>query len=154
MLEGSQIHSQDLHIVPRIQRLADNRRHRPRHPAEQPTGVELEILNVLWGEGPSKVREIHNVVGEKKQTNYSTTVKMLVVMYEKGLVKRDDSVRPQVYRAAVTRAGAQKKMLKSLINKVYGGSAKSLVMQALSSQKASQADLAEIRALIKQLEGK
>ena len=75
-------------------------------------------------------------------------------MFEKGLVNRDDSVRPQIYRAAITRTGAQKKMLKSLIQKAYEGSAKSLVIHALSSQRASKADLAEIRELIEQLEEK
>ena len=124
----------------------------PRQPSEQPTAVELEILNALWDEGPSTVRQIHNLVGEKKQTSYATTVKMLVVMFEKGLVKRDDSIRPQIYRAGVTRNGAQSKMLNSLIAKAFEGSAKSLVMKALSSQKASKEDLAEIRALIEQLE--
>ena len=123
-----------------------------RPPSEQPTAVELEILNVLWSDGPSTVRHIHNSVGEKKQTSYATTVKMLVVMLEKGLVKRDDTVRPQIYRAAGTRNGAQKKMIKSLITKAFDGSAKSLVMQALSSQKASKEDLAEIRQLIRELE--
>ena len=123
-----------------------------RHASSQPTEVELQILNVLWDQGPQTVREIHNCVGEKKKTNYSTTVKMLVVMFEKKLVNRDDSVRPQIYRAAVTRSVAQKKMLRSLITKAFEGSAKSLVMQALSSQKASKEDLAEIRGLIQQLE--
>lgn len=121
---------------------------------EKPTDVELQILNVLWDDGRCTVRQIHDSVGLERKTNYSTTVKMLVVMLEKGLVERDDSVRPQIYRAAITRAGAQKKMLKSLIQKAYEGSAKSLVMQALSSQKASKADLAEIRQLIEQLEEK
>lgn len=121
---------------------------------EQPTEVELQILNVVWDEGPCTVRQIHNLVGPERKTNYSTTVKMLVVMFEKGLVDRDDSVRPQIYRAAITRAGAQKKMLKSLIQRAYEGSAKSLVLQALSSQKASKTDLAEIRELIEQLEEK
>ncbi len=119
---------------------------------EQPTEVELQILNAIWDDGPSTVRQIHNLVGAERQTNYSTTVKMLVVMFEKGLVKRDDSVRPQIYRAAITRSGAQKKMLKSLIQRAYEGSAKSLVIQALSSQQASKADLVEIRELIEQLE--
>ena len=121
---------------------------------DQPTEVELQILHQLWDNGPSTVRQIHDSVGQARQTNYATTVKMLVVMLEKGLVKRDDSVRPQIYRAAITRAGAQKKLLKSLIHKAYEGSAKSLVIHALSSQKASKADLAEIRELIKQLEEK
>ncbi len=121
---------------------------------DQPTEVELQILHKLWDDGPSTVRQIHESVGEARQTNYATTVKMLVVMLEKGLVNRDDSVRPQIYRSVITRAGAQKKMLKSLIHKAYEGSAKSLVIHALSSQKASKEDLAEIRELIKQLEEK
>jgi len=125
----------------------------PRPVANQPTEVELQILNVLWELGPSPVRDIHNLLVSQKETLYSTTVKMLAVMLEKSLVKRDDSVRPQIFRAAVTRQSAQKKMLKGLISKAYEGSAKSLVMQALSTQKASADDLAEIRALLDKLEG-
>ena len=124
-----------------------------RHASEQPTEVELQILNVLWECGPSTVRDIHNQLSKHKETNYSTTVKMLSVMLDKTLVKRDDSVRPQIFRAAVTRQNAQKKMLKGLIHKAYEGSAKSLVMQALSTQKASADDLAEIRQLLDKLEG-
>ncbi|MEM7453519.1 MAG: BlaI/MecI/CopY family transcriptional regulator [Planctomycetota bacterium] len=121
--------------------------------SEQPTNVELQILGVLWDEGPSPVRTIHRHLSSIKQTNYSTTVKMLSVMLDKGLVRRDESVRPHVYRAAVTRAGAQKRALKDVVQKLYEGSAKSLVMQALSTQKASKEDLAEIRRLIERLEG-
>ena len=121
--------------------------------SDQPTEVELQILSVLWELGPSTVRAVHNALGQHKETNYSTTVKMLSVMLEKQLVRRDDSVRPQIYRAAVSRQQAQKKMLKGLIHKVYEGSAKSLVMQALSSHKASPEDLQEIRQLLDQLEG-
>ena len=125
----------------------------PRPSSEQPTEVELQILNALWESGPSTVREIHNYLGRIKQTNYSTTVKMLGVMLDKGLVQRDENVRPHVYRAVVSRVAAQKKMLKGLIQKVYEGSAKSLVMQALSTQKATREELAEIRRLIQKLEG-
>lgn len=121
--------------------------------SNQPTDVELQILNVLWELGPSPVRAIHNALAAHKETNYSTTVKMLSVMLEKRLVRRDDSVRPQIWRAAVTRQHAQKKMLKGLIQKVYEGSATSLVMQALSSQKSSPQELQEIRQLLDQLEG-
>ena len=121
--------------------------------SEQPTEVELQILSVLWDEGPSTARSIHNRLSEIKQANYSTTVKMLSVMLDKGLVKRDDSVRPQVFRAARSKSVSQKKMLKSWIHKVYDGSAKSLVLQALASGKASKEDLAEIRDLIDRLEG-
>ena len=125
----------------------------PRPASPQPTEVELQILNALWELGPSTVRQIHNELGKHKETNYSTTVKMLSVMLDKQLVRRDDSVRPQIFRAAVTRQTAQKKMLKGLIQKVYEGSTKSLVMQALSNHKASAEDLAEIRHLLDQLEG-
>lgn len=120
--------------------------------SQQPTEVELQILSVLWQQGPSTVREIHNFLSEVKQTNYSTTVKMLSVMLDKQLVKRDDSVRPQVYRAAQSRTVAQKKMVKSWIQKVYSGSAKILVMQALNAGKATKEELAEIRDLIDKLE--
>ena len=125
----------------------------PRPASDQPTEVELQILNVLWDHGPSTVREIHNQLSQHKDTNYSTTVKMLSVMLDKDLVLRDESVRPQIFRAAFTRNSAQKKILKGLIHKVYEGSAKSLVLQALSTQKASKQDLAEIRELLDELEG-
>ncbi len=124
----------------------------PRPVASQPTDVELKILNVLWELGPSPVRAIHNALAVDKATNYSTTVKMLSVMLEKNLVRRDDSVRPQIYRAAETRQSCQKKMLRSLIRKAYEGSTRSLVMQALSAQKSSPEDLQEIRQLLDQLE--
>ena len=120
--------------------------------SEQPTEVELQILRILWQAGPSSARQVHNELQKSKQTNYSTTVKMLGVMLEKGLLDRDDSVRPQQFRAAVTRKRAQSKMLRGLINKLYEGSTKSLVMQALSTRKASKQELAEIRSLIDQLE--
>ncbi len=118
----------------------------------QPTEVEIQILNLLWELGPTTAREIHNRLSEHKETTYSTTVKMLSVMLGKGLVKRNDSVRPQLYRAAQTQARTQKRMLGDLIEKVYDGSAKSLVMQALSTKDASKEDLAEIRRLIETLE--
>jgi len=126
----------------------------PRQPSSQLTEVELQILNTLWDQGPSTARQIHNRLMEERETNYSTTVKMLSVMLQKELVTRDDSVRPQVFSPAVTQQRTQKKMLKDLIQKAYDGSASSLVMQALSSQKATQEELAEIRALLNELEEK
>lgn len=126
----------------------------PRQPATQPTEVELLILGVLWEHGASTARQIHNAIADHRDTNYSTTVKMLSVMLEKKLVKRDDSTRPQVFRSADSRKRTQTKMLKDLIRKLYNGSAKSMVMQALSSQKSSPEELAEIRELLDDLEGK
>jgi predicted transcriptional regulator len=125
-----------------------------RLPASQPTDVELQILAILWELGPSPVREIHQRLGAAKGTNYSTTVKMLAVMLDKGLVKRDESARPHVYRAAEARQRTQKRMLAALIDRAFDGSSMSLVLQALSSRPASQSDLEEIRRLIDRLEGK
>jgi BlaI family transcriptional regulator, penicillinase repressor len=125
-----------------------------RPPATQPTEVELQILRLLWELGPSGVRQIHTRLEAEKGTNYSTTVKMLAVMLEKGLVTRDEAARPHVYRAAVTQERARKKMLHELIEKLYDGSASSLVMHALSSKKASPDELNEIRRLLDELERK
>ncbi len=123
----------------------------PRTASSQPTEVELQILRTLWELGPSTVRDVHNRITETKDTKYSTTVKMLSVMLEKGLVKRDDCVRPQVYRTAASQQRTQKRMLTEMIQKVYDGSATSLVLQALSSTRASKQDLAKIRKLLDQL---
>jgi BlaI family transcriptional regulator, penicillinase repressor len=122
--------------------------------SSQPTAVELEILRILWELGPSPVREIHARLTETKGTNYSTTVKMLSVMLTKGLVKRDDRATPHIYRAAISRDRAAKKFLSELIEKVYEGSAMSLVLQALASGKASQAEIDEARKLLDEMEGK
>ena len=119
----------------------------------QPTEVELQILRTLWASGPSTVREIHNALAEAKGTNYSTTVKMLSVMLEKGLVKRDETTRPHVYRPVKTQQTTQRNMLRDLVERAYGGSTGSLVLQALSSQRATPEELAEIRRLLDELEG-
>ena len=121
--------------------------------ANAPTDVELQILSTLWDQGPLTARQIHNALSSIRATNYSTTVKMLSVMLEKELVRRDEAQRPQVYRAAVTQSRAQRSMLGDLVQKLFAGSTKSLVLQALSSQKATKADLAEIRDMLDELEG-
>ena len=126
----------------------------PRSASAHPTEVELQILRILWDLGPSPVRDIHARLEADKGTNYSTTVKMLAVMLHKGLVKRDEHARPHVYRAALTRTKAGKRMLSDLIENVYDGSASSLVLHALSSRKATHEELAEVRRLLDQMEGK
>ncbi|MBL8809956.1 MAG: BlaI/MecI/CopY family transcriptional regulator [Planctomycetaceae bacterium] len=122
--------------------------------SSQPTEVELQMLAVLWELGPSPVREIHARLSADKGTNYSTTVKMLSVMIEKGLVKRDESVSPHVYRAAMTRDSAGRQMVRNLIDKVYDGAAMSLVLHALKSAKASPEELTEVRRLLDEMEGR
>jgi len=125
-----------------------------RKKSAQPTDVELQILQVLWEIGPSSAREVHKSLCEQKATNYSTTVKMLSIMLDKGFVKRDEAATPHVYRSATSQQTTQRQMLRELIAKAYAGSAGSLVMQALSSQKASAEELAEIRRLLDALEKK
>lgn len=118
----------------------------------QPTEVELQILRILWELGPSPVRLIHQRLEAEKGTNYSTTVKMLSVMLEKGLVKRDEDASPHIYRASATRERTSKKMLTDLVEKVYAGSTMSLVLQALSSTKATREELDEVRKLLDQMQ--
>lgn len=120
----------------------------PRHASSQPTDVELQILNALWNLGPSTVRQVHDRLGQTRDVVYATTKKMLLVMLEKGLVKRDESARPIVYRAASSQKLTQRRMLNDLIQKIFDGSTKSLLVQALSSGKASKEDLDEIRKLL------
>ena len=123
-----------------------------RSASSQPTEVELQILRILWDDGPSIARHVHNQLQATKQTTYSTTVKMLAVMLEKGLVKRDESVSPQVYRAAVSRDSAGKRLVKELVDKVYDGAAMSLVLHALKGAHASPEELAEVRRLLDAME--
>ena len=124
----------------------------PRPTSSQPTEVELLILRILWEQGPSTARQIHNRLAEDRDTNYSTTVKMLSVVLEKGLVKRDETVRPQVFRPAATQRRTQQRMLKDLVQKAYDGSVGSLVLQALALRKSSPEELAEIRRLLNELD--
>ena len=118
----------------------------------QPTEVELQILRILWELGPSPVREIHKKLEAEKGTNYSTTVKMLSVMLDKGRVRRDEDASPHIYRAVSTREKTGKKMLSDLVEKVYAGSTMSLVLQALSSTKATREEREELRRLLDQME--
>ena len=124
-----------------------------RKSSTQPTDVELAILRVLWQRGPSTVREVHEVLSGSRDTGYSTTLKMMQVMLEKGLLTRDDSVRPQVYAPAQAEEQTQRQMLDELLSKVFGGSARKLVMRAVESEQVSAAELAEIRKLLKDVEG-
>ena len=118
----------------------------------QPTEVELQILRVIWDLGPSPVRDIHDRLEAEKGTNYSTTVKMLSVMLQKGLVTRKEGQRPHIYRATVSRRSAGKRMVRDLIDKVYQGSATSLVLQALSSRRPSAEEISEVRRLLDEME--
>ena len=120
----------------------------PRSSSSQPTEVELQILKVLWERGPSTVREVHLVLAETRDTGYSTTLKMMQVMLDKGLLKRDDSTRPQLYRAAKSQSKTQVQMLDNLTQRAFQGSARRLVMSMVSAGRLSSDELAEILRLI------
>ena len=125
----------------------------PRHPSSQPTDVELKILGVLWGEGPCTVRQVHEALAPERDRGYSTTLKMMQVMREKRLVVRDDSVRPQLYRAAESKERTQLQMLDDLVQKVFGGSAEKLVMRMLDAERVSPDEVAEMQKLIQDSKG-
>ncbi len=119
----------------------------------RPTKLELSILKVLWDAGPRSVREIQNILNETKPTGYTTVLKMLQIMTDKGLVDRDESVRPQIYRAKYSQEKTQRQLLTDLIQRAYGGSVKALVMQALSTRKSSAEELKAIEKLLDRFEG-
>lgn len=119
-----------------------------RHSATQPTEVELKILRVLWEQGPSTVRQVHLALAGERDTGYSTTLKMMQVMLDKGLVRRNDRVRPQLYQAVKTMPQTQVQMLDDLTKKVFGGSAKRLVMRMVSAGRLSAKEMSEIQRLI------
>ena len=124
----------------------------PRKPSSQPNDVEMAILRALWDSGPSTVREVHESL-RGRDTGYTSTSKMMQVMYDKGLLRRDESRRPHVYRPADPEEHTQKQILRDLIHKVFGGSARKLVLRAVQSQKLPPGEVAEIRKLLDKLEG-
>lgn len=118
----------------------------------QPTDAELAILQVLWQHGTCTVREVHEVLNARDGTGYTTALKMLQVMFEKGLVARDESQRAHVYHAVVSKEGTQRRFLSDILKRVFDGSSSRLVLQALGNHKASREELREIRALLNQLD--
>lgn len=118
------------------------------HP--RPTDAELAILQVLWQHGPSTVREVHEKLSGTRETGYTTTLKLMQIMAEKGLVTRDESARTHVYHARRSRDATQRLLVSDLLDRAFGGSAAALVMQALSAHPASAEELREIRRLVDQ----
>jgi BlaI family penicillinase repressor len=119
----------------------------------KPTAAELEILQALWRNGPSTVNEVQAVLARGDRVAYTTVLKLLQIMFEKGLVKRDDSSRPHVFRAAVAEAQVKRRVIADLLDQVFEGSAMSLVMQALSVKRATPAELRRLRELLDEMEG-
>ena len=118
-----------------------------------PTEMELAILRVLWERGPSTVRDIYEIVRKNRDSGYTSILKLLQIMTDKGLVTRDDTSRSHIYRPLVSEAQVQQQIVTRMLNDAFGGSAKKLVMQALSVKKSSQDEIAEIRRWLDEWEG-
>lgn len=118
----------------------------------QPTESELEILQVLWEKGSATVREVHDVLGQFRDTGYTTTLKTMQIMTDKGVVERDTSTRTHVYRALVSRENTQKQFLEKMMDGLFKGSASRLVIGALDQEELSDQDLQEIKDYLKQFE--
>lgn len=117
----------------------------------KPTESELEILQVLWEKGQASVRDVHEELLKTKEAGYTTTLKLMQIMHEKGLVKRDDSIKTHIYQAAVSKEKTQKHLLTKMIDSLFGGSPTQLVMQALGNHKASDIEIEEIQKLLDNL---
>lgn len=118
-----------------------------------PTKAELAILRVLWKEGPLSVRNVQTILDRARPTGYTTVLKTMQIMTDKGLVERDDTVRPQIYRARDSEDRMQRQLLTDLIERVYGGSVKALVLHAIGSRKPSAEDLKAIEKMLDRFEG-
>ena len=119
----------------------------------RPTDAELAILRVIWSRGPSTVRQVHEALSRDRETGYTTVLKLMQIMTEKGLVERDESERTHVYQARFTQEATQQRLVSDLLEKAFGGSASQLVMRALAAKPASADELAQIRRLLDELEG-
>jgi len=119
----------------------------------KPTEAELAILRVLWDSAPQSVRAIQRVLNASRPTGYTTVLKLIQIMTEKGLVERDETCRPQLYRPRNTRQQTQRQLLGDLMNRAFGGSMKALVLQALATRKTPAKELEAIEKLLDRMEG-
>ena len=125
----------------------------PPTPSRLPTSSELEILQVIWQRGPSTVREVYRTMALDRDIGYSTVLKFMQIMTEKGTLVRDETARPQIYRPARPQRHVQRGILKDLVARAFGGSPVSLVMQLLADTRASADERRQIRALLDSLDG-
>ena len=124
----------------------------PKPTLPRPTDAELAILRVLWRLGPSTVRQVQEILNQERETGYTTVLKLMQIMTEKGLVKRDETDRSHVYQARLKEEQTQRQLVDDLLERAFGGSARQLVMQALSGKRTSAKELAQIRKLLDELE--
>lgn len=119
---------------------------------KKPTEAELDILAILWQHGPSSVRTVHDILNEQREVVYTTTLKTMQVMTEKGLLKRDTSQKTHIYEAAIRADMLQEDVVDKVVNTLFAGSSLNLVMHALGNKPTSKEDLDQIKELIKKLE--
>jgi predicted transcriptional regulator len=119
-----------------------------RSSAPRPTDAELAILRILWERGPSTVRQVHEILGQERTAAYTTALKLLQIMTEKGLVERDERDRTHIYRARLSEETTQRQLVRDLVDRAFGGSSTKLVMQALATKRASADELRDIRKAI------
>lgn len=120
----------------------------------KPTESELEILQILWDKKTATVREVHEELSKTKEAGYTTTLKLMQIMREKGLVIRDASVKTHIYQPAVSKEGTQRQLLGKMIDNLFGGSPAQLVIQALGHHETTPDELEEVQRLIDQLKRK
>ena len=119
----------------------------------RPTDRELTILRILWDSGPSTVRQVNEAMNADGSTGYTTTLKLMQIMTEKGLLRRDDSQFKHIFKPALTEEKAQKQLVGDMLERAFCGSAEKLVMRALSAKKISSRELASIRKMLDEFEG-
>ncbi len=122
------------------------------NPNRKPTDAELAILGVIWDRGSATVREVFQALSDRQQVGYTTVLKLMQIMTQKGLLERDTSVRPQVFTPTRPRAQTQHLLLRDLLDRAFSGSPGNLVLQALSMQQSTPEELAEIRKMLDELE--
>ncbi|MEX2016408.1 MAG: BlaI/MecI/CopY family transcriptional regulator [Candidatus Hydrogenedentales bacterium] len=127
--------------------MADKKK-RSKKQSRRPTEAELDVLAFLWERGPSTVREVHDSLRARKATGYTTTLKTMQIMAEKGLLQRDEKARSHVYRTTVSRETARRGFVRDLADRLFGGSPGQLILHALKSEGATPEELAELRALL------
>jgi predicted transcriptional regulator len=120
----------------------------------KPTESELEILQIIWEKGQCSVRDVHDVLEKTKDAGYTTTLKLMQIMHDKGLVERDTSAKTHLYKAVITREQAQNTAVNKILSTVFNGSSSQLIMQVLSSQPSSKEELDMIKDYLNQLENK
>ena len=119
---------------------------------KRPTDAELQILRVLWSRGASTVREVFRELSLGREIGYTTVLKLMQIMTDKGLVRRDETVRPQVYQVARSQGQTQRQLLRHLLDRAFSGSPGNLVLQALSTKKTTPQERRQIRELLDELE--